>query len=105
LDFFEMHCRERPEADFLGTRTKSLVDGKLTYGEYEWMSFAKTQEVTQSLARGLHHMGLANDCEGDGKSWKFVGIWARNRWEWMATYMANMHFNYTSVGFFDSMGG
>lgn len=49
-------------------------------------------------------LGLANESEGDGKKWKFVGIWSKNRWEWLATHIANMYFNHTSIGFFDSMG-
>jgi long-chain acyl-CoA synthetase len=49
-------------------------------------------------------LGLANETEGDGKKWKFIGLWSKNRWEWLATHIANMYFNNTSIGFFDSMG-
>ena len=33
----------------------------------------------------------------------FVGIWAKNRWEWLATHIANMYYTVTTIGFFDSM--
>ena len=33
-----------------------------------------------------------------------VGIWAKNRYEWLTTHLANMYFSYTTIGFFDSMG-
>ena len=33
-----------------------------------------------------------------------MGIWAKNRWEWLATHIANMYYNMTTIGFFDSMG-
>jgi len=36
---------------------------------------------------------LVTETEGDGRKWKFVGIWSLNRWEWLATYIANMYFN------------
>lgn len=36
--------------------------------------------------------------------WNFVGIWSKNREEWLTTHIANMYFNYTTIGFFDSMG-
>lgn len=42
--------------------------------------------------------------EGDDKKWQFVGIWAKNRWEWLATHIANMYDSMTTIGFFDSMG-
>ena len=44
-----------------------------------------------------------NKTIGDGREWSFVGIWAKNRWEWLATYIANMYMTTTTIGFFDSM--
>jgi hypothetical protein len=52
----------------------------------------------------MGHLGLVTETEGDGKKWKFVGIWSKNRWEWLATHVANMYYNQTTIGFFDSMG-
>jgi len=52
----------------------------------------------------MAHKGLAYETEGDGRKWNFIGLWSKNRWEWLATHIANMYFNYTTVGFFDSMG-
>lgn len=52
----------------------------------------------------MHHLNMAPETEGDGRKWQFIGIWSRNRWEWLVTHFANMYFNYTSIGFFDSMG-
>lgn len=49
-------------------------------------------------------LGLANETVGDGQRWKFIGIWSKNRWEWLVTHIANMYFKHTSIGFFDSMG-
>lgn len=105
LDFFDEHVEQRPDDGFLGSRRKIKADdGSITFGEYQWKSYKETQQVVHSIARGINTLQLYNEAEGDGLNWKFVGIWSRNRWEWMATYMANMHFNYTTVGFFDSMG-
>lgn len=33
-----------------------------------------------------------------------MGIWAKNRQEWLTTHLANMYFAFTTIGFFDSMG-
>lgn len=49
-------------------------------------------------------MSLQNSCEGDGRSFDFVGIWSKNRREWLETHIALMYFSMTTIGFFDSMG-
>jgi len=49
-------------------------------------------------------LDFAPATEGDGRTWNFIGLWSKNRAEWLVTHIANMYFNYTSIGFFDSMG-
>jgi len=49
-------------------------------------------------------LNLVTETQGEGKHWKFVGIWCKNRPEWLMTHIANMYFNNTTIGFFDSMG-
>lgn len=52
----------------------------------------------------MQRLNLVTETEGDGQKWRFVGIWSKNRWEWLATHIANMYYTQTSIGFFDSMG-
>ena len=52
----------------------------------------------------MQRLNLITETEGDGQKWRFVGIWSKNRWEWLATHIANMYYTQTSIGFFDSMG-
>lgn len=52
----------------------------------------------------MSKLGLVTETESEGKKWKFAGLWSKNRYEWLATYIANMYYNYTTIGFFDSMG-
>ena len=52
----------------------------------------------------MSKLNLVTETEGDGKKWRFVGIWSKNRYEWLATHIANMYYNQTTIGFFDSMG-
>jgi len=52
----------------------------------------------------MQRMNLVTETEGDGKKWRFVGLWSKNRWEWLACHIANMYYNQTTIGFFDSMG-
>lgn len=76
----------------------------MKFGQYKWMSYNDVKKVTENLARGINGMNLTAETEGDGRKWRFVGIWAKNRWEWLATHIANMYFKNTTIGFFDSMG-
>jgi long-chain acyl-CoA synthetase len=71
---------------------------------YEWLTWSQVEKKAQNVAKGIKAMNLAPEVEGDGKTWKFVGIWAKNRWEWLVTHIANMYFTNTTIGFFDSMG-
>lgn len=60
--------------------------------------------MAQEFAQGSRKLDLAPEVEGEGRKWRFIGIWSRNRWEWLTTHFANMYFNHTTIGFFDSMG-
>ena len=101
LEYFELHAKERANDPYLGSRVK--LNAK-EFGEYQWLSFGEVEEIVQNLARGMEKLKLVTETEGDGKKWQFVGIWAKNRWEWLATHIANMYYNNTTIGFFDSMG-
>lgn len=68
------------------------------------MSYKQVENICQGLARGMKKLDLVTQTSGDGQNWSFVGIWSKNRWEWLATHIANMYYNQTTIGFFDSMG-
>ena len=90
--------RDRP---YLGTRVKL---NEKEFGEYEWLSFGEVETLAQKVARGIKRLELSVETEGDGRTLHFVGIWAKNRYEWLVTHLANMYYSMTSIGFFDSMG-
>jgi long-chain acyl-CoA synthetase len=62
------------------------------------------QKVAQAVGRGISMSNLCTVTEGDDRKWSFVGVWSKNRREWLETHLANMYFNRTTIGFFDSMG-
>jgi long-chain acyl-CoA synthetase len=47
-------------------------------------------------------MDIAPEVVGEDKTWRFIGIWAKNRWEWTNTLLAGMHYKITTVGFYDA---
>ena len=89
-----------PDKDCLGTRRKN-ADG--TAGEYEWLTYNQVNVNISNLARGFMVNKLCPEIEAEGRTWRFCGVWARNRQEWFTTLFAGMHFNITNVGFYDAM--
>lgn len=89
----------------MGTRTRIAdVDGKPAFGDYLWRTYEEVQQIAQKLARGIRKLGLVVETQGDDRRWNFVGVWSKNRQEWLTAHLANMYFSYTTIGFFDSMG-
>jgi len=56
----------------------------------------------KGLAKGMMLKNLCPEIEGEGKMWRFIGVWAKNRWEWTNTLLAGMHYKITTVGFYDA---
>lgn len=73
-------------------------------GPYVWKSRGEIKQLAEELARGINHLNLAPAVEGDIQQYKFIGIKALNRWEWLVTYLANMHYSIVTMGFYDSLG-
>lgn len=97
---FQDQVSTQPQKHFLGTRGK---DAAGAFGAYQWLTFAQVNENVVHLARGIKKLGLCPDFEAEDKTWRFCGIWARNRQEWLTTLLAGMHYNITNVGFYDAM--
>ena len=53
---------------------------------------------------GLQVLELTPDIEADGKDFKFLGIFAKNREEWAVADIACIRNSITIVPFFDSLG-
>jgi long-chain acyl-CoA synthetase len=44
------------------------------------------------------------DVDADGKTWNFLGIYAKNRPEWVLCDLASTAINGTSIAFYDTLG-
>lgn len=47
---------------------------------------------------------MTPDIEGEGQTWKFMGIYSKNREEWLITNIANMKNSVVTVAFYDTLG-
>ena len=47
---------------------------------------------------------MMEDINSEGKTWNFMGIYAKNRPEWVLTDLAATTLRGTSVAFYDTLG-
>lgn len=98
----------RGDAQYLGSREPTGKDekGKDTFGEYQWKTFKQVRTISEAIARGLRSMDLCPEVDGEkpGQKLRFVGIWSKNREEWVTTLLATMMVKTAVVGFYDAMG-
>ena len=102
---FKRTVEETPNEPFLGTRpvlAERDAQGKTQYGAYVWKTFAEVNELASNFAHGMENLQLCPKVEAEGKTWRFIGVWAKNCWEWTNTLLASMHIQVTTVGFYDA---
>lgn len=51
-----------------------------------------------------HDRDLTPKIEADGKIWRFMGLYSKNREEWATAHIANMYNSVTTVAFYDTLG-
>jgi long-chain acyl-CoA synthetase len=56
------------------------------------------------LASGYQHLGLMPEVEGEGRKWRFMGVYAKNREEWTISDMASLRQSGTTIAFYDTLG-
>lgn len=78
------------------------AQGKAQYGAYVWKTYTEVNKLVEDFAQGMMHLDLCPEVEAEGKIWRFIGVWAKNRWEWTNTLFAAMHHKTTTVGFYDA---
>jgi hypothetical protein len=71
-----------PNKPWLGTRVGD---------KYEWITWEEAMDLSQNLSYGMMELGLAPEVEGEGKTWRFMGIQSKNRKEWVLTHAADIH--------------
>lgn len=95
LKAFENNCKRMPGNELLGTRNGD---------KYDWMTFQQVQKSAMNYAAGCQKLGLCPDVEGEGKTWRFMGIQSKNRKEWNVVHIANMYLNTTTIALYDTLG-
>jgi len=101
LKLFKANVEQWGDDPFLGTRQKDAAGNA---GPYTWQTYKEVNEKAVNLARGLMLNEMCPEIRDGDKTFRFCGIWSKNRWEWNTTLLACMHYNVTGIGFYDAMG-
>ena len=65
LKAFKKNVAEMPAHPWLGTRNGDT---------YDWVTLKEVDEIASNLSYGFVALGLIPDIEGEGETWKFMGI-------------------------------
>lgn len=49
-------------------------------------------------------LDLIPEVEGEGKTWRFIGLQSKNRREWGISHIGNFYNKCTSVALYDTLG-
>lgn len=96
---FRNTAKRIPNANFLGKRDEKLEDRP-----YKWMTFRECDEYVKNLARGIKSLNMMPDIHAEGQKWNFMGIYGKNRPEWVLTDLASATLGGTTVAFYDTLG-
>lgn len=117
----EFAVKNNPERNFLGTRyiTKSeklekpkknetdpiQYEIKNTFSEYRWETYSEIFELMKCFARGLISLELCPEITSvhDGM-FRFLGIWGKNKREWVIADGAAQAIGASVVTFYDTLG-
>lgn len=99
VDAFHASVNKRPTRDFLGWRDKTQ-EGQ----PYVWKTWRECRDYVDNLARGIEAFGMMEDILAEGKTWNFMGIYGKNRPEWVLTDLASATLGGTTIAFYDTLG-
>jgi long-chain acyl-CoA synthetase len=104
LHIFERGHMLNKNNPLLGTRIRNK-DG--TLGKYTWKTWDQVFRMAVFLAKGISKLELCPlqvNPDGDGIDMKFLGIFSRNREEWIITDAACFYLAATVVTLYDTLG-
>ncbi|CAD8073793.1 unnamed protein product [Paramecium sonneborni] len=79
--------------------------GKYEGDNFKFMSYNQVNEEAMHLGSGMSNLSLVKEVqEYQHYKLKLVGVFSKNRREWMILDWANMLYGYTMVPFYDTLG-
>lgn len=87
------------------THRKLLGSRESIKSNYFWKTYGDCKDFAEALGSGMIKLNLATHVnEWNNLSMNLVGIFAKNREEWLVLEYANFLYNNTMVPFYDTLG-
>ena len=68
------------------------------------MTFRQSEEFVNNLAKGIKSLNMMEDVVAESQKWNFMGIYGKNRPEWVLTDLASATLGGTTIAFYDTLG-
>ena len=108
LDCIEYYMKRRPNGNFLGTR--EYFPNEKKYGKYIWKSYTQVYNLSKYFLYGIEKLNLCpdvlvdDDYLGKNTNHKFLGIYSRNREEWLISSFGSQMNSIIIVTLYDTLG-
>lgn len=107
-DFFCFVCKYYKNKDFLGERKREIVNDKTVFGSYVFKTYAQVKNEIEVFASALCQFSNIEpstfEDNGSINKLKIIGIWSKNRVEWLITDLACSAIDFVTVPLYDTMG-
>ena len=108
LECVEYYMKNKPNNQFLGTREYFPKEKK--YGEYKWKTHSEIYSLSKLFLYGITKLELCpeilvnDELLGGEKKMRFMGIYSRNREEWIIGSFGCQMDSITIVTLYDTLG-
>ena len=108
LDCIEYYMKLRPNSNFLGTREYFPQEKK--YGKYIWKSWSEIYNISKYFLYGITKYQLCpeivvnDETLGGEKKMRFMGIYSKNREEWLVGSFGCQMDSIAIVTLYDTLG-
>ena len=101
---FEINLlKNRHKNNFIGYRKKIKKD--LLEKKYTWITYEQANEILLNFSRGLNVLNLCPLIKfSDESPFRFLGIYSRNKKEWLLSYLGAMRDSITIVTIYETLG-
>ena len=70
------------------------------YDKYEWLTYREVDDHAEHFSYGLKALDLIPEVDISGKSYRFLGIFCKNRMERYLAHIGNMYQNVTTIAIY-----
>ena len=101
---FEINLiKKRHKNNFIGYRKKIKKDE--LEKKYTWINYEQANDILTNFSLGLNILNLCPVIKfEDEQSFRFLGIYSRNKKEWLLSYLGAMRDSITIVTIYDTLG-